>query len=269
MAADERFKSRSGQEKPSGEQWYRTEEVASRLNIAYGTVLHYAGELKGKLQARRTGSNKRYEFSASDIEILRQHLRRPKRSGLTVGQMAAQLGVTSFQLRKIVNQLKAILPRPEDDRPGTYKPEAVEILRKQLQRTARKTEATDPSGEYWRAVATLKDASGKLAEITQNLKETHKRLRNNPPSVIAYIHVLPAEEWHLEQPIAAVVSPLRRGYWRASFAEARMQGIGRSQDDAVLALQAAIVSALRDPETPGEQRAVLQQLVRRRGRKKA
>lgn len=255
-------------EEPSGERWYTPDEAARRLQIAYNTVLRYAREHADELEVRRS-PRQRALFSEKDIEILRQHLKRPRGEGLTVAQMAAQLRVPSFRLRRLVEQLEAILPKPGAARPGLYAPAAVEILRRQLLRDDRKKEPTSAASEYWRAAATLRVASGQLSRISRDLKTAYSRLRNNPPAVTAYIHVLAAQEWHLAKPIAVVVSPHRRNYWRASLPEAKLQGIGPTIDDAVLALQATIVSALRDPETPGEQRAVLQQLVRRRGRKKA
>lgn len=247
-------------------RWYSPTEASHILGLGYLTVLKYARELADKLEARRDPKNNRLYLSEADIETLRQYRTRPRADGLTLGQIAAQLGVSSDRLKRFVDPLKAILPRLDRSRKGLYAPEAIEILRQQLVRSARKAQSTNEAAEYWRALAVLRIAARQLEQVSRDLLSTYSRLRHNPPSVTAYIHILPSQEWVLAKPIAVVVSPLRRTFWRASLPEAKLQGVGRTIDDAVLALQAAIVSALRDSETPRYLRTLLEELVRRRRR---
>ena len=249
---------------PMGERWYTPTEAARLLGLDYGRLLTYVKRLSDQLQVRRD-SNRLY-LSEADIEVVRQYCTRPRAAGLTLRQIAAQLGVPFKRVKKVADPLRSVLPRPETTRKGLYAPEALEILRKQLVRSARKTQSTNEAADYWRALAVIRIAARQLDQISRDLLASYSRLRDNPPSVTAYIHTLAAQEWILARPIAAVVSPLRRRFWRASLPEAKLQGVGQTIDDAVLALQAAFVSALRDSETPRELRTRLEELVRPRRR---
>src|SRR6185295_14797362 len=244
----------------SAGRWYTTSEVAQQLGLGYTTVQNYARELGDQLQTRRGEKNRLY-FSEADVEILRDYRDRPRASGLTLGQIAAQLGIPSDRLRRVADQLKTILPRPDHAKRGFYAPEAAEILRRQLARSARKLEWTNEATGYWRMLAGLRVAAHQLGQISRDLKSTFSRLRQNPPSVTAFVYTLPAQDLVLMHPIAVLVSPLRRTYWRASLPEAKLQGVGKTVDDAVVALQVAIVSAFRDRQTSPELRATLHKLV--------
>jgi DNA-binding transcriptional MerR regulator len=246
-------------------RWYRPADVARLLGVPYHTVQSYARQLADQLQALRDERD-RLHFSESDLEVLRRHHEQPRPEGLTLGQIAARLGVPSHRLKRVVAPLKPILPRLDTARKGLYAPEAVEILRKQLVRAGRKTQTTNEAAEYWRALARLRVATRQLGQIAAELLATYDRLRKNPPSVMTYIHTLPAPEWVLVRPLAVVISPLRRTYWRATLVEAKLHGSGATIEDAVGALQVAIVRALRAGDTPRELRDLLRKLARQKRR---
>jgi hypothetical protein len=174
--------------------------------------------------------------------------------------------VPSHRLKPVARSLKPILPRLDTPRKGLYAPEAIEILRKQLVRAARKTQTTNEAAEYWRALAKLRVAFRQLGQIEAELQASYTRLRRNPPSVMTYIHTLPAPEWELVIPIAVVISPIRRTSFCATLVEAKLHGSGATIEDAVRALQAAIVSALRAGGTPRELRDLLRKLARQKRR---
>lgn len=235
---------------------FTSKEAADLLGLDYATVLRYAREIRSELSVRRERG--RLVFSPSDIEILREHHRLPHRAGITLGQIAAELNVPPGRIKKLAAVLRPVLPRIAGD---SFAPEAVEVFRKQLRRSVAKEE-TNEAREYWRSIAAVKVAACDLARISRELSSAFSRLRKNPPSVTAFIHTLPDEALALVGPVAAVVSPLRLTYWRASLPEAGLHGDGKSIEEAIVALQVAIVVAYRSDATAPRVRFVLGKLVR-------
>jgi hypothetical protein len=200
---------------------------------------------------------------------------------LDLGQVAAALDVPLYLVKLAVLNLGE---RIACEMGGTrhnkrlYGPQAVEKIQRHIERLkARRERATKEAESYWQGLAALRVKAGQLGALSGELHALFRSLRRVPPSVTAFIHTLPDEHLSLVMPLGVVLSPLWRTRWRASLAEAGLSGVGRGQEEALLALREEIVRAYRawreEPAGTPPAWAVLEQLIRpkrkRRGKEVA
>jgi hypothetical protein len=150
-----------------------------------------------------------------------------------------------------------------------YGAEAVAAIRAHVRKIqARRQRATGEGAGYWQGLAALRVAAGQLGKLTSELRGLYRALRKNPPTVSTLVHSLPHPGLALAFPVAVLISPLRRVYWRASLPEGRLEGRGKSHDEAIRSLRHELVTAylaLREaPEQDPERWNVLEQLIRER-----
>ena len=200
---------------------------------------------------------------------------------LTPSEIAEELGVSEHLVRLAVANLRdritwqaGMRGGKRDARIRAYGPEAVEAIRRYVKKEQlRRERRTHEAATYWQGLGRLRLVGVNLGVASRELKTLYRLLRKNSPTVSAQISTLAEPELALVHPIQVLISPLRHLYWRASLAEVRLTGDGKTYDEALLALRGEILRVYRElreaPEKDPERWNVLDQLIRPRRPRKA
>lgn len=197
---------------------------------------------------------------------------------LTAEEIARRYDLPLYLVRKVSKKLRnrSAQGATKEGRPQRYSPAATQAIRKQVEKAQARIElrSTDEAAVFWQELAAVGDSAGQLARLSRELEElaaelkTHfKRLRRSTPTTTGWIYTLPDPALVLPQPLAVLIRPLRKAFWRASLPEAGLTGVGRSQEEAVLELRETIYREylkLRESPSPEDERwRVLSRLIRR------
>jgi hypothetical protein len=134
----------------------------------------------------------------------------------------------------------------------------------------RERQETAEARRYREAVVGLGKVARELERLARNLREVHRGLRANAPTVLTKIHSLPGRGLRLVMPLGVLLSPGGRSGWKAAFSEARLETRPQqTRQKAVLAMQEMLEAEYQrlatDPQLDPSRWEVLDQIIYRDG----
>lgn len=129
---------------------------------------------------------------------------------------------------------------------------------------------TAQSRLYREAVVGLGKVARELERLARNLREVHRGLRANAPTVLTKVHSLPGRGLRLVMPLGVLLSPAGQSGWKAAFPEARLETRSKqTRQKAILAMQEILVAEYHrlaaDPAQDPSRWEVLDQIIFRDG----